>query len=169
MSDTQPQRFHLERTVDLTGVSGTGRVADGILWPDGTATLRWRGPRPSTVHWDHLDDAEHVHGHGGATTIVWDDPEPPDPAADPATAELTHARTVLKRALLRERTGVDACAEVLLDYHEDTLHRVLAHQLAEQQRDRLRSEGHDLACICGSCPGCLTTKCINLIDPEVQS
>lgn len=70
------RRFHLERDTDITGASGTGRVADGILWPDGTATLRWRGPRASTVHWDSLADAEAIHGHGGHTRIVWDDPQP---------------------------------------------------------------------------------------------
>ncbi|MFF6829612.1 hypothetical protein [Streptomyces longwoodensis] len=77
----QPRRFHLQRATDITGVSGTGRVADGVLWPDGTASLRWRGDRPSTVTWDRLADAEHVHGHGGHTVIVWDDPEPA-PAGD---------------------------------------------------------------------------------------
>jgi hypothetical protein len=73
---TQPRRFHLQRHRDITGASGTGRVADGVLWPDGTASVRWRGERPSTVFWDSLADAEHVHGHGGHTVIVWDDPEP---------------------------------------------------------------------------------------------
>lgn len=71
--EQQPRRFHLQRDRDATGVSGTGRVADGTLWPDGTASLRWRGERPSTVHWDRMADAEHVHGHGGATRIVWID------------------------------------------------------------------------------------------------
>ncbi|WP_281259462.1 hypothetical protein [Streptomyces glaucescens] len=73
---TQPRRFHLQRHRDITGASGTGRVADGVLWPDGTASVRWRGERPSTVFWDSLADAEHVHGHGGHTVIIWDDPEP---------------------------------------------------------------------------------------------
>jgi hypothetical protein len=68
-----PRRFHLQRDTDITGVSGTGRVADGVLWPDGSVALRWRGDRPSTVHWDRIADAEHVHGHHGATRIVWDD------------------------------------------------------------------------------------------------
>jgi hypothetical protein len=72
---TQPRRFHLQRTVDITGASGTGRVADGVLWPDGTLSIRWRGERPSTVFWDDLAHAEAVHGHGGHTVIVWDDPE----------------------------------------------------------------------------------------------
>lgn len=69
MSETR--RFRLERDVDVTGASGTGHVADGVLWPDGTVTVRWRGERNSTVNWDRLEDAEAVHGHGGATRIVW--------------------------------------------------------------------------------------------------
>ncbi|AEW92929.1 MULTISPECIES: hypothetical protein [Streptomycetaceae] len=74
---TQPRRFHLQRDTDITGASGTGRVADGVLWPDGTASVRWRGPRPSVVFWGGgIADAESVHGHGGYTRIVWDDPEP---------------------------------------------------------------------------------------------
>ncbi len=68
---TNPRRFYLQRNVDVTGASGTGRVADGVLWPDGTASVRWRGERPSSVHWDRMEDAEAVHGHGGATTIQW--------------------------------------------------------------------------------------------------
>lgn len=69
----RPRLFDLQRDHDVSGVSGTGRVANGVLWPDGTVSLRWIGERPSTVHWDRLADAEHVHGHGGATRIVWAD------------------------------------------------------------------------------------------------
>ncbi|MBL1100117.1 hypothetical protein [Streptomyces coffeae] len=65
--------FHLQRDRDVSGVSGTGTVADGCQWPDSTVTIRWRGDRPSTVNWASLADAEHVHGHGGATRIVWAD------------------------------------------------------------------------------------------------
>lgn len=66
-----PRRFYLQRDVDVTGASGTGRVADGVLWPDGTVSVRWRGEHQSTVSWDNFDSAERVHGHGGATRIVW--------------------------------------------------------------------------------------------------
>lgn len=65
------QRFYLYRHQDMSGISGTGVVADGIKWPDGTVTLRWRGPRPSTVNWNSVEDAEAVHGHGSATAFVW--------------------------------------------------------------------------------------------------
>ncbi|MFD4596778.1 hypothetical protein ACFWPQ_01970 [Streptomyces sp. NPDC058464] len=68
---TTPRRFYLHHDVDITGASGTGRVADGVLWTDGTATLRWLGGKASTVHWDRIEDAEAIHGHGGHTRIVW--------------------------------------------------------------------------------------------------
>jgi hypothetical protein len=79
----RPRLFHLQRDVDISGVSGTGRVANGVLWPDGSVSLRWVGERPSTVHWERLEDAEAVHGHGGATRIVWaeDRPRVDDPAS----------------------------------------------------------------------------------------
>ncbi|OPC83035.1 hypothetical protein B4N89_20700 [Embleya scabrispora] len=77
---TEPRRFYLDRRTDVTGASGTGRVADGVMWPDGTVTVRWRGARPSTVNWASIHDAEHVHGHGGATVITWIDPAPEVPS-----------------------------------------------------------------------------------------
>ncbi|WP_237773040.1 hypothetical protein [Streptomyces luteocolor] len=65
--------FHLQRDHDVSGVSGTGIVAHGVLWPDGTASVRWAGPRPSIVFWDSIDDALAVHGHGGHTRLVFAD------------------------------------------------------------------------------------------------
>lgn len=60
-------RFQLIRSVDHSGVSGTGVVADGVLWPDGSATLRWRGEHASLVHWPSSASILAVHGHGGDT------------------------------------------------------------------------------------------------------
>ena len=62
--------FALVRDVDVSGVSGTGVVADGVVWPDGTASVRWRGEHPSIVFWRTLDSVKHIHGHDGATRIV---------------------------------------------------------------------------------------------------
>lgn len=67
------RRFALQRTQDVTGVSGTGTVATGIEFPDGSVAIRWAGPTPSTVMWSSVDDAMRVHGHGGLTTIEWAD------------------------------------------------------------------------------------------------
>ena len=66
-----PRLFQLHRHRDVTGVSGTGVVADGVVWPDGTVAVRWRGERPSTVVWESLEDAMSRHGHDGNTIIHW--------------------------------------------------------------------------------------------------
>lgn len=77
--------FQLHRDADITGASGTGIVADGIEFADGTVTIRWRGDRPSTVTWGHIEDAMHVHGHGGHTRLVFlgYDGQPLADAAEP--------------------------------------------------------------------------------------
>lgn len=68
------RRFELHRDIDHTGVSGTGVVAEGVQFTDGTCTLRWRGVCASTVVWGRIDDLLEVHGHGGATRLVFLDP-----------------------------------------------------------------------------------------------
>jgi hypothetical protein len=69
------RRFHLEREVDVSGISGTGRVAEGVLFSNGRVAISWQaGPHQSTVVWDDIEDVVAIHGHGGATQIVWDDP-----------------------------------------------------------------------------------------------
>ena len=71
MAAAEARRFHLYRRNDVTGVSGTGIVADGILWPDGTASLKWRGEDSSVVFWFSLASLVKVHGHDGATVVLW--------------------------------------------------------------------------------------------------
>jgi hypothetical protein len=70
-----PRRFHLIRLVDPSGISGTGLIAWGIVWPDSTVSLRWAGPYRSTVYWDDLSVLIKVHGHEGQTIIEWLDEE----------------------------------------------------------------------------------------------
>ncbi|MFI5809011.1 hypothetical protein [Streptomyces sp. NPDC051561] len=76
--DLRPRRFVLRRRTDVSGISGVGDVADGVLWPDGTASIRWRGEHPSVVFWDRgRVSVERVHGHVGATAVEFLDPEEP--------------------------------------------------------------------------------------------
>lgn len=74
MTPAIPRLFVLRRDKDVTGVSGPGDVADGVQWPDGTVDLRWRD-RPSTSIWQSLGLMLSVHGHDGATRVVWLDEE----------------------------------------------------------------------------------------------
>lgn len=68
------RRFHLQRDTDVSGVSGTGRVAEGVEFTDGTVVIHWiAGEHRSTVVWADMAGPEAIHGHGGATQIVWED------------------------------------------------------------------------------------------------
>lgn len=75
---TGHKRFVLRRDTDITGVSGTGIVAEGVMFSDATVAIRWRGSAASTVIWSRIEDAIAIHGHGGATVVEWID----DPAGD---------------------------------------------------------------------------------------
>ena len=63
--------FHMIRDEDVTGYSGTGTVAEGIEFDDGTVVIRWLGQFRSTVVWDNIDHAIAVHGHDGKTTFIF--------------------------------------------------------------------------------------------------
>lgn len=66
-----PRPFALYRIEDETGVSGTGVVAQGAVFEDGTVALRWLTERRSTAVYASIEDVEAVHGHGGRTRVVW--------------------------------------------------------------------------------------------------
>lgn len=68
------RRFQLQRSEDFSGVSGTGFVAEGIEFTDGTAVIRWvAGELRSTAIYPDIKTLEEIHGHGGATIVVWMD------------------------------------------------------------------------------------------------
>jgi len=75
MSDHR--RFILQRNEDVSGVSGTGVVAEGVLFSNGVVALHWTSEFPTSVVFHHrgMESVEHVHGHSGATRIVWLDTE----------------------------------------------------------------------------------------------
>lgn len=65
------RRFHLQRETDISGSSGTGRVAEGVQFCDGTCAMRWLTFPCSTAVYSSIDDLIAIHGHNGATTIDW--------------------------------------------------------------------------------------------------
>ena len=71
--DGLPAPFLLERIEDVSGVSGTGAVAEGVRFGDGSVALRWTSAWPTSVvfHDRGMDSVRAVHGHGGKTRIVW--------------------------------------------------------------------------------------------------
>lgn len=65
------RRFILRQTQDISGVSGTGDVAEGILFSNGKVVLAWRGQWPGVEVADSVEQVVQVHGHVGATVLVW--------------------------------------------------------------------------------------------------
>jgi hypothetical protein len=69
----RPRTFELVRYRDPSGVSGTGVVAEGCEFSDGSVALRWRGDNPATAVWPNIESVLAVHGHQGATEVRWAD------------------------------------------------------------------------------------------------
>ena len=67
------RRFHLLRTEDVSGVSGTGVVAEGIEYSSGWVSLQFISQYACVEIAPSMKVVEEVHSHGGKTTIVWDD------------------------------------------------------------------------------------------------
>lgn len=69
-----PRRFALQRRHDVSGVSGTGLVAFGTVYPTGRTTLAWCvGDIASVTVYDSPEQVEKIHGHDGHTVLVWID------------------------------------------------------------------------------------------------
>lgn len=64
------ETFELDRHEDETGISGTGVVAQGVVFDDGTVALRWTTTHNSTAIYESMVAVEAIHGHKGKTTIV---------------------------------------------------------------------------------------------------
>jgi len=66
--------FTILRNNDASGVSGIGRVADGVIFSDGFCVIRWRSEVTSLSVFHSFEDFEkiHVKSHPeNMTEIVW--------------------------------------------------------------------------------------------------
>src|SRR5436190_7838384 len=71
------RRFYVLRLTDPTGVSGTGRIVEGVIFPDGKVVLKWRLPTSSLVLFDSFTEFQEVylHKHHLCNTLVFVDQE----------------------------------------------------------------------------------------------
>jgi hypothetical protein len=65
------RRFELQRDIDETGISGTGRIAEGVEFSSGECALKWSTAVWSVVFYLNVAAVEHIHGHQGKTRLVW--------------------------------------------------------------------------------------------------
>jgi hypothetical protein len=64
--------FTVIRQEDQSGVSGTGRVCDGIVFTTGKVVVNWRTDASSTAVYDSYEDFEEIHikSHPDNKTVV---------------------------------------------------------------------------------------------------
>jgi len=63
--------FHLLRIEDESGISGTGIVAEGVVFSEGKCVLVWLTKFKSITVYDSIQELENIHGHNGKTIIEW--------------------------------------------------------------------------------------------------
>jgi len=68
--------FQLLRDEDVSGVSGVGRVAVGVVFPSGKAVVEWLGSDTTFGIYDRLDHVERIHGHDGGSPCTLDSTKP---------------------------------------------------------------------------------------------
>ena len=89
----RPRTFVMMRRGDVHGVSGTGEVMQGVVWPTGRVTTCWQVPgKPITqTAFDSFEAFLEVHvaGHAGnGTEITFYDGRPPPAEVDDGTSTL---------------------------------------------------------------------------------
>ena len=62
--------FYLNRAEDESGISGTGRVAQGFIFDNGKVAVTWLSEHPSVTIYDNIGEVHAIHGHGGKTEVV---------------------------------------------------------------------------------------------------
>lgn len=65
--------FKLVRETDVSGVSGIGIVAEGVEFHDGRVAMSWFGEHHTVELADNIQEIEAIHGHNGATKVVFED------------------------------------------------------------------------------------------------
>ncbi|MEU4173270.1 hypothetical protein AB0F46_41330 [Streptomyces sp. NPDC026665] len=108
--------FRVYRDRDVSGVSGTGVIAEGVQFSTGWVVTHWLDQppmnEPKTDVWYHKGTGPitKVHGHSGATRIVWTQDE--DQANRKLVADIVQAFDVPPEIVGRE-TEADVIREEL--------------------------------------------------------
>ena len=63
--------FVLQRSEDVSGTSGTGIVAEGVEFSDGTCVLHWISQLHSIEICGNMHVVEAIHSHEGKTKVVY--------------------------------------------------------------------------------------------------
>lgn len=69
----QCKRFWLKRNKDVSGISGTGIVAEGVIFENGKCVMSWLTQYSSVCVYENIQTLEKIHSHEGATEIIFEE------------------------------------------------------------------------------------------------
>jgi hypothetical protein len=81
--EEEVKTFYLNRKEDETGVSGTGKVAFGIVLPTGRVAIEWTSAHSSITIFENPEEMKAVHGHSGKTEMVFTTGQAPKSKDEP--------------------------------------------------------------------------------------
>lgn len=67
------KRFYFLRHIDVNGFSGTGVVAEGVIFDWGAGSFTWLTPKKTVTTFWNMADIDFMHGKGGKTEIIFED------------------------------------------------------------------------------------------------
>ena len=62
--------FHVQRNTDDHGNTGTGIVAEGVIFSSGQCAIRWLHEIASISIFASLEELIAIHGHNGKTVVI---------------------------------------------------------------------------------------------------
>lgn len=65
----QLRQFYLNRTEDISGVSGTGIIGHGVILPSGRVVMEWTTKYKSIAIYDSINEIQVLHAHKGTELI----------------------------------------------------------------------------------------------------
>lgn len=68
------KHFWLVRSEDVHNNSGTGIVAEGNIFSDGTCRMHWLAEINTKTDFPSIHDVTKLHGHDGKTRVVFNLP-----------------------------------------------------------------------------------------------
>lgn len=68
------KEFYLQRNEDESGISGTGIIARGVIFPSGKVVMEWQTFHSSIALYDNINDVISIHGHDGKTLVIMGSP-----------------------------------------------------------------------------------------------
>jgi len=106
----------LQRAEDISGMSGTGKIAEGVEWGNGRVAIIWLSSSPSTGQYDSITALETIHTHNGRhdTKVVWIDPK-----YEKVEEKVKETKTQAIKELVEEDTPEEKDEPLTDDDHDD--------------------------------------------------